>query len=275
VCFRRCFRSVRSCGLGRGSCPANPEAEAKAKGNALFKQEKNEQALIEYERAIRLDPTDLTYAGNKATALGKLGRHQEAVDLLLKTIMRAREAAATSSDAFARAYGKLALAYVGLKDLASAVDAFKASLLEKPDAGVRAQLKQYHAELEKKEAMDYEDEALAIEAKEQGNTHFRADELAQAVAAYTEAIKRAPRNATMYSNRAAAYLKLKEYQQAIDDCEKALQLDPKFVRAYTRKASCHYELKEFAKARELYQTAKGLDPDNKDVAEGLALLQGK
>jgi len=53
-------------------------------------------------------------------------------------------------------------------------------------------------------------------------------EFANAVQAYSEAIKRDPTDARGYNNRAAAYTKLAALPEALKDAEHAIELDNKF-----------------------------------------------
>ncbi len=66
--------------------------------------------------------------------------------------------------------------------------------------------------------------------KEEGNEHFKAGRVADALSCYTKALKLNPEagtdTATYLKNRAACFLKLDKYNEAISDCS-------------TGKNSCH------------------------------------
>ena len=55
-------------------------------GNDLMMKEKNEEAILAYEKAIDLDPKHVSAWNNKGIALFRLGRYQDAIDCYDKAI---------------------------------------------------------------------------------------------------------------------------------------------------------------------------------------------
>merc|ERR1712013_920788 len=68
----------------------------------------------------------------------------------------------------------------------------------------------------------------------------------------TEALKRNPKDAKIYSNRAACYTKLNAFDLTIKDCDSSIALDPNFVKAYLRKANVLKAMGQTQKAMEVY-----------------------
>jgi len=108
---------------------------------------------------------------------------------------------------------------------------------------------------------------ISAEEREKGNSLFKAGNFADAVKAYTEAIKRDPSDPRGYNNRATAYTKLVALPEALKDAELAIGLDPKFVKAYIRKATVLFTMKDYAKAMEAASQASDADGEKKHGAE--------
>ncbi|XP_008809807.2 outer envelope protein 64, chloroplastic [Phoenix dactylifera] len=100
-------------------------------------------------------------------------------------------------------------------------------------------------------------------AKEKGNIAYKEKQWQKAVNLYTEAIKLSEKNATYYSNRAAAYLELGSYLQAEADCSAAISLDKKNVKAYLRRGTAREMLGYYKEAIEDFKYALVLEPTNK------------
>ncbi|EEF31906.1 translocon at the outer membrane of chloroplasts 64 [Ricinus communis] len=109
-------------------------------------------------------------------------------------------------------------------------------------------------------------ERSAEMAKEKGNQAYKEKQWQKAISYYTEAIKLNGKNATYYSNRAAAYLELGSFLQAEADCTKAINLDKKNVKAYLRRGTAREMIGYYKEAIEDFQYALVLEPTNKRAA---------
>ncbi|KAG6511572.1 hypothetical protein ZIOFF_029645 [Zingiber officinale] len=87
-------------------------------------------------------------------------------------------------------------------------------------------------------------------AKEKGNAAYKDKQWQKAINLYTDAIKLNEKNATYYSNRAAAYLEMGSYLQAEADCTDAINLDKKNVKAYLRRGTAREMLGYYKEAIE-------------------------
>ena len=172
----------------------------------------------------------------------------------------------------ARALARKGNALVKLQDYEAAVDAYRSSMTENRDRKVAEALHNAEVALKKKREQEYLSPEKSLEAKQRGNDAFKGGRFPEAIECYSEAIKRNPTDPLLFTNRAAAYLKLLEAPLAVRDCEKALELDPRNLKAYLRKGTAEHQLKQYYKALETFQ--KGLEfAENGYDAEIAAAVQ--
>ena len=118
------------------------------------------------------------------------------------------------------------------------------------------------------------------EAKAQGNALFKDGSYTEANSAYTKAIDlcggggggaldRPTRQlkATLYTNRAAAQLKLSRHDQAIEDCTAALDLDDTAAKALYRRAEAYAAKDQLAAAFRDAKRLLQIEPKNKPAAK--------
>merc|ERR1711879_61276 len=118
------------------------------------------------------------------------------------------------------------------------------------------------------EEQAYVNPEIAEEEKKMGNELFKAGDFAGAVKKYSEAIRRNPTDAKIYSNRAACFTKLLSFDLALKDCDKCIELDPAFVKAYLRKAKAHQAMGQTSKAMSAYEKALEIDSNCSEAIEG-------
>lgn len=240
----------------------------KEEGNKLYQKKEFEQALAAYDEAIAIDPTNMTFWSNKAAVYFTQKKYDDCIAACNKAIEVGKENRASFEDR-GKALTRCAKAYQKKGDLATAIEMCESAQLENFSKDTQRLMKTMELEKKKKDAMDYQDEAKADEAKQRGNDHFRAQEWPQAVKEYEEAVKRAPKNAAIRNNLSAALCKIMDFNGAKREVEKALEIDPKYVKAWARKGDIEFVMKEYHKSMDSFKKGLELDPANAPCKDGL------
>ena len=168
----------------------------------------------------------------------------------------------------AKAWNRAGNGYKKLGNLKAAKTAFEKALTEHRTPEYKTNLSEVEAAIKKLEEEAYMDPTLADAEKLKGNEFFKKGDWAAAVKHYTEALKRNPKDAKIYSNRAACYTKLNAFDLVIKDCDASIGLDPGFVKAYLRKANVLKAMGQTQKAMDVYSKAMELDPNSDEAKNG-------
>ena len=99
-----------------------------------------------------------------------------------------------------------------------------------------------------------------VREKELGNEAFRRGDLQAAVRAYTRCLGLKAQNTTAFANRAAAYLKLKDFSRAELDCSCALSIDPLHFKSLLRRACARNALGKHRQAYHDLTAAMEIEP---------------
>lgn len=252
--------------------PANPEEEESLKlkelGTEAYKRRDFPKALECYEAAFKLSPQTASLLLNQSAVHFEAGDFEKAIEKANAAVDCARCADKTSDYSFyGKAYVRVANSLVKLGRLEEAIKFYNKSLTEHRSADTLARLRETEKLIaERAKAALYNPE-VAEAARNEGNAHFKEGRFVEAVASYTEAIRRDEKDPRAYSNRAACYLKLAAIPEGLKDCDKAIQLDPAFIRAYIRKAALQYAKRDYSECLETCELAAALDKDHKHAAE--------
>ncbi|VDK47568.1 unnamed protein product [Anisakis simplex] len=247
---------------------AQEALKEKELGNAAYKKKEFDNALSHYDKAIELDPTNITFYSNKAAVLLEQQKYEDCIQLCQKAVEVGREQRAEYT-LIAKALTRIGNAYLKMDKLNDAILWFDKSLSEHRDPELVKKKKQLEKELAEKERLAYIDPVISDKEKTVGNELFKRGNYPGAMKHYNEAIKRNPDNAILYSNRAACYTKLMEFQRALDDCETCIKKDPSFIKGYIRKGAALIAMKEFGKAQVAFEMALSIDSNNAEAKEGL------
>jgi tetratricopeptide (TPR) repeat protein len=96
---------------------------------------------------------------------------------------------------------------------------------------------------------------------------------AQVEAAFTALIRRAPRFAEAYNQRAVFHFRRGDFAKAIADCEKVLKLNPYHFGAASGLGQCFLRQKKLRAALRTYRRAARINPNLDGIQEAIASLE--
>lgn len=192
-----------------------------------------EQAMIDYNRAIELDPHYAEAYNNRSTAHLMMGNFAQAVTDSGRAIHYASD--------FVAAYVNRGIAYTGLRDYNQAHGDYARALELDPD-NVYAYFNR-------------------------GNTFVWMGKHEEAVGDYNQAIALDPGFVAAYVNRGAAHSELKQYKLALADFNKAIRLNKDYVYAYYNRANLQHELRRYEAAIADYGKVIELNPEHPHAYE--------
>lgn len=254
---------------GQSGVAVDREAAMKEKtlGNDLYKSKNFTEALEHYNKAIDHDKTDMTFLNNKAAVYFEMADWDECIKQCQLAIDVGRENRADFK-LIAKAFSRMASAYFKKEDLEQARTFYQKSLSEHRTPDTLSKLSEVEKILKERELRAYIDPEKSLEERTLGNECFQKGDYPTAIRHYTEAIKRNPEDAKIYSNRAACYQKLAEFKMACDDADQCIKRDPKFVKGYIRKGLALLAMKKSSEAAEAFQSALEIDDNNTEALEG-------
>lgn len=249
---------------------SNTEKALKEKefGNTAYKKKDFKTAHEHYDKAIALDPTEISFLTNKSAVFFETKDYDDCIETCQKAIDVGRDNRADFK-LIAKALSRIGNAYKAKKDYSNSKIFYEKALSEHRTPETKEALSKVAVILKAELRKNYVDPKISEEEKSKGNECFKKGEYPGAIKHYSEAILRNPDDAKIYSNRAASYTKLTEFTLGLKDCDECIRLDPKFIKGYIRKGKILQAMRQFSKAQTAYQHAVELDSNNSEALQGI------
>ena len=192
-----------------------------------------EQAIVEYSKAIKLDPSYAEAYNNRSTAHLLMSNYGEAVADCTLALKLAPD--------FVTTYVNRGIAYTGLREYEKAIADYDTAL-----------------QLTPKNAYAFYN---------RGNTHLWMTEYKEAVGDYSQAIALDNEFLAAYINRGVAHNELKNYDLALADFSQAIDLNPDYVYGYYNRGNVYRDLDQHAEAVADYSKVIDLNPEHRFAYE--------
>lgn len=105
-------------------------------------------------------------------------------------------------------------------------------------------------------------QSIAEERKNNGNSEYKAQNYHAALKFYSDAVALCPDNPSYLGNRSACYMMLANYKEALNDAKRSIQLDSMFEKGYLRAAKCCLLLGDLVQAEQTIKKFLEINPHN-------------
>ncbi len=190
-----------------------------------------EQAIVDYSKAIKLDPHNAEAYNNRSTAHLLMGNFAQAV-------LDCQQAIAEAPD-FVAAYVNRGIAHTGLRQYQDAQEDYRQAI-----------------ELDPRNVYAYYN---------LGNTFIWMSDYRQAIDYYSQTIALDPEFVAAYVNRGVAHNELNQYAEALADFSRAIEINPDYVHAYYNRATANRETRQYEAAVADYTNVIRLNPKHPHV----------
>jgi tetratricopeptide (TPR) repeat protein len=249
-------------------------AFAKAHNNlgiALFKQGQIEEAISQFQEAVRLDPDSTKAHNNLGNAL------LIKKDQIEEAISQFQEAIRLDPD-YTMAHNNLGNALLKKDQIDEAISQFQEAIrLDPDDADAHHNL---GIALFKKgqidEAISQLQEAIRLKPdytkahNNLGNALLKKDQIDEAITQYQQAIRLVPDFADAHYNLGIALLMKGQIDEAITQLQEAIHLKPDYTKAHNNLGNALMEKGQIDEAISQFQEAIRLKPDYADAHNNLA-----
>jgi len=263
--------------------------EAKQKGNEAFGKENFQEALKQYNLAIKADPKDATFWSNRCATYLKLNKPKEALDDAEQTIKvdpkwpKGYLRKASALVALNRSKEAIPVLQQGVKcpgdvsELQKKLSELQATQPSSSSSSSSSSRQPQPSQPPKPKGVDKDGKPLSPYglAKEEGNEHYKEGRFDKAIESYSKAMSLASTNqekATLLANRAACNAQKQMYSEVILDCTQCLEIDAHNVKALLRRGLAYESMEKYKLARQDIQAAMELEPGTKQASEALGRL---
>ncbi len=257
------YKALRHAGfLGPNSTVRFDAVSLNISGDKLFQEGDVDSAIAEFEKALLIDPQNVTVINSLGVCYSSKGKHQKALEEFIKVMPLAPDDVMAPYNA--------GLAYLMMGDKQKALEMFlKAHALDENQFEVVIQLGRLYLEIKDLEsARKYLEKATKMDL-ESGPAHRFLGEcynelkmINEAIQAYSKAVKLNANDANSLSALACLYARQKINKEiAIVFARQSVDLSPSTALFHKRLGEVYYLLGHFEEALKEFKTASELGHD--------------
>ena len=235
------------------------------RGFAFSQSDHNEEALNDFDKALKFDPSYYEVYINRGNTLKRKGDVGSALEDYKKSL--------SLNSCQPKSYYNIGLTYAENDNPDSAIVYYNRAIAQLPNytaaylnRGIAyAGMKQYDKALENYNLVLKIDPYDEMAYSNRGILFFDTGNFSQAIHDFSKALELNPQRAQTYYLRGKVYFVEKNYAAALEDYNKALLFDDAFVNAYNKRALLYSEIGHFEQAIKDVNTARSLAKNNIEI----------